>query len=59
MALSLIILLAITILATCWARRLAIQRDRHVGGWAMATATLPPVVLILWALPINRRSSKI
>jgi len=46
-----IALLIVTILATYWARDLALHRRRHVGAWALATAMLPPVVLILWALP--------
>jgi len=49
--LSLVLLLAITIIATYWARYLAKQRGRHIGAWALATAALPPVVLLLWALP--------
>ncbi|MGI9484636.1 MAG: hypothetical protein ACR2RF_01890 [Geminicoccaceae bacterium] len=47
----LIVLLVITFVATYWANRLAYQRKRHVGGWSFATAMLPPLVLILWALP--------
>lgn len=48
---ALIILLVVTILAMIWARRLAIRRGRHVTAWTLATALLPPVVLVLWALP--------
>jgi|GEM_PF-4593694 len=48
---SLLVLLVITFIATWWARHLAAERGRHVGGWALATALLPPIVLILWVLP--------
>jgi hypothetical protein len=49
------IALAITLIAMFWARRLADRRNRHVGGWTLATAILPPVVLVLWALPARSR----
>ena len=48
---GLIVLLVVTFIATYWARHLAQHRKRHVGGWSFATAMLPPLVLILWALP--------
>ena len=48
---SLLALLIVTIIATYWARYLAQQRKRHVKGWMFASAMLPPVVFILWALP--------
>ena len=48
---SLLALLAITFGAVAWARPLARRRGRHVSGWALAVAMLPPVVLVLWALP--------
>lgn len=51
---SLILLLIVTIIATYWARQLAQHRRRHVSGWSLATAMLPPLVLILWALPAKR-----
>ena len=48
---SLLALLTVTIIATYWARDLAQLRQRHVKGWMIATAMLPPVVFVLWALP--------
>lgn len=48
---GLVALLVITVLATYWANRLAYQRKRHVGAWSFATAMLPPLALVLWALP--------
>ena len=58
MPLTLLLLLILTIAATWWARRLAIGRGRSVGAWAFATAMLPPVVLILWALPARPLSAE-
>jgi hypothetical protein len=49
--LSLLVTLAITALASLWARRLARQRGRHVRRWIWAAAAIPPLVLILWVLP--------
>lgn len=51
MILSLVLMVAVTVLATYWARQLAFRRGRHIGGWAFATALFPPLVLILWLLP--------
>jgi len=51
MILSLLVLLAITVAATWWSRLLAAERGRAVGAWALTTALLPPVVLLLWLLP--------
>ena len=48
---TLLLLLAVTATATWLSRMLASKRNRHAGLWAFATAMLPPVVLILWALP--------
>jgi membrane-associated protease RseP (regulator of RpoE activity) len=48
---ALVVLLLITVIATYWARHLAAHRRRNIGVWAFATAMLPPLVLILWALP--------
>lgn len=51
MTFGLLALLAATIAATWWAKHLARHRQRRVAAWAFATAMLPPLVLVLWALP--------
>ena len=51
MTYTLVAFLVITVIATYWARHLAAHRRRNIGVWAFATAMLPPLVLILWALP--------
>jgi hypothetical protein len=51
MTLTLPALLILTFVATWWSRRLAVARGRSASAWALATALLPPVVLLLWALP--------
>lgn len=51
MIISLLLMFAITVIATWWARDLAEKRGRAVGAWGFATAIFPPIALILWALP--------
>ncbi len=51
MPIALAALLIITIMASFWARRLAVSRGRRVTAWVLATAWFPPAVLILLALP--------
>ncbi len=51
MIISLVLLLIVTVLATFWSRHLANRRNRNAGAWTFVTALLPPMVLILWALP--------
>ena len=51
MTISLLLLLAVTVLATWWSRRLAANRYRNAGAWALATAMFPPAALLLWFLP--------
>ena len=50
MVVALVAVLIVTFIATYWARSLAYDKGRHVGGWMFATVMFPPVVLILWML---------